>query len=258
MLFHEDILKRFLYSIPVISVYILIFIILLLYYPGYKYLMPSNGLLNAIIHIDFVMILWSYTKSIITDPGSILYSTDNKSLSSIKRLCNLNNEPKSQIRQGSYCMKCRKHRPARTHHCSICNKCILRMDHHCPWIGNCVGLYNHRYFLQFLIYASIDTTILAGCFIEVLLKLQGDCNLYTYLGFFWSTGIGIFLIALGAYNLWAICMNTNSLELRDLTDKSIYDIGWKNNFLQICGHNYIGYFLPIKITMPTTKSMLPV
>ena len=33
------------------------------------------------------------------------------------------------------------------------------MDHHCPWIGNCVGLFNHKFFILFLIYATISLSI---------------------------------------------------------------------------------------------------
>lgn len=54
------------------------------------------------------------------------------------------------------CKKCITPKPARTHHCSICDKCILKMDHHCPWFNNCIGFYNHRYFLLFCIFMTID------------------------------------------------------------------------------------------------------
>ena len=58
-----------------------------------------------------------------------------------------------------YCKKCKAVRPPRAHHCSVCARCVLRMDHHCPWVGNCVGLYNHKFFLNFLIHAIIGCTI---------------------------------------------------------------------------------------------------
>lgn len=52
-----------------------------------------------------------------------------------------------------YCNKCRNIKPPRTHHCSVCDECIMRMDHHCPWVGNCVGLFNHKFFYNFLLYS---------------------------------------------------------------------------------------------------------
>ena len=69
-----------------------------------------------------------------------------------------------------YCMKCKSAKPPRAHHCSICGRCVLRMDHHCPWIGNCVGLYNHKYFLMFLLHAVIGCLLASGCMVTTCLS----------------------------------------------------------------------------------------
>eukprot|EP00405_Crypthecodinium_cohnii_P037424 CAMPEP_0206547352 /NCGR_PEP_ID=MMETSP0325_2-20121206/13247_1 /ASSEMBLY_ACC=CAM_ASM_000347 /TAXON_ID=2866 /ORGANISM="Crypthecodinium cohnii, Strain Seligo" /LENGTH=565 /DNA_ID=CAMNT_0054046645 /DNA_START=44 /DNA_END=1742 /DNA_ORIENTATION=+ len=46
------------------------------------------------------------------------------------------------------------YKPDRAHHCRVQGRTVLRMDHHCPWVGNTVGFANHKYFFNFLLWAS--------------------------------------------------------------------------------------------------------
>ena len=70
-----------------------------------------------------------------------------------------------------YCAKCKSVRPPRAHHCSICQRCVLRMDHHCPWVGNCVALYNHKYFLNFVLHAVLGCMVAAIGFLSHCLSI---------------------------------------------------------------------------------------
>lgn len=58
---------------------------------------------------------------------------------------------------GKLCKTCNTLKAPETHHCSTCDSCISRMDHHCPWVNNCVGIYNQKYFLQFLLYVFLGS-----------------------------------------------------------------------------------------------------
>ena len=54
-----------------------------------------------------------------------------------------------------YCKPCTAIKPDRCHHCSICRRCVLKMDHHCPWVNNCIGFGNYKFFVLFLLYATL-------------------------------------------------------------------------------------------------------
>jgi hypothetical protein len=64
-----------------------------------------------------------------------------------------------EMKEVTYCERCEVVKVPRVHHCKECDHCILRMDHHCPWIGNCVGRNNHKFFILFLLYATVGLGI---------------------------------------------------------------------------------------------------
>ncbi|KAH7924201.1 zf-DHHC-domain-containing protein [Leucogyrophana mollusca] len=54
-----------------------------------------------------------------------------------------------------YCSREKMIKPHRAHHCRACGACVLKYDHHCPWIGQCVGAFNHKFFVNFVQWASV-------------------------------------------------------------------------------------------------------
>ncbi|CAD7927468.1 unnamed protein product [Amoebophrya sp. A120] len=69
-----------------------------------------------------------------------------------------------------YCKWCEVYKPDRAHHCRICGECVLRMDHHCPWLGNCVGFYNHKYFINTVIFGMLSAWFMFGSMIPTTMK----------------------------------------------------------------------------------------
>lgn len=110
--------------------------------------------------ILYLLLNWSYTTAVFTDPGSPLTSNAGSNYSHLPT-----QEPSHHQEQLSftvkstgaarYCKKCQTQKPDRAHHCSTCRRCVLKMDHHCPWLATCVGLRNHKPFLLFLIYTTV-------------------------------------------------------------------------------------------------------
>jgi palmitoyltransferase len=48
------------------------------------------------------------------------------------------------------------------------------MDHHCPFVGNCVGQHNHKYFIQFLFYATVKINLIRLDVPSFLLQQLGN------------------------------------------------------------------------------------
>jgi len=122
-----------------------------------------------------------------------------------------------------YCMKCKSIRPPRAHHCSICGKCVLRMDHHCPWVGNCVGLYNHKFFLMFLLHAVIGCALSAACMLKTVINTKSsyreiDQNTHRMITMMASGALIFSLGGLFCLHTYLIVKNQSTIEMANLTE----------------------------------------
>jgi len=78
-----------------------------------------------------------------------------------------------------YCFRDELVKPFRAHHCRACGTCVLKYDHHCPWVGQCVGARNHKFFVNFVFWATIFCIWILATLLVFVVKdgLKSDSNL---------------------------------------------------------------------------------
>ena len=143
-------------------------------------------------------------------------------------------------------------KPSRAHYSNKTKRMILDFDHYCFWLGNDIGIFNYRYFIQFVawtfyncLFVFFDTfKMLCGCIYQ---KDYWSCNMVIHhkiiiIGLFFIT----FLIGMMAFAL-----------LRDIY--TTFKTGWgivdrlknkeqvvKNNLWNIYfGKNILYWLLPL-------------
>ncbi|KAI9252436.1 DHHC palmitoyltransferase-domain-containing protein [Phascolomyces articulosus] len=168
-----------------------------------------------------------------------------------------------------FCTKCRLEKFDRTHHCRMCKSCVLKMDHHCPWVNNCVGYFNYKFFYLFILYASLLCIYVFSTTLPPTIQmLHGPLSIFG-LDFNWPvllfvSGIfGIFLIPFTIFHTQQIFKNRTTIEFYEKANFKLgrttngrvdvmrsryfnpWDLGAKNNFIQVMGPNPTKWFLPI-------------
>eukprot|EP00026_Physarum_polycephalum_P009573 Phypoly_transcript_09701.p1 GENE.Phypoly_transcript_09701~~Phypoly_transcript_09701.p1 ORF type:complete len:375 (+),score=7.71 Phypoly_transcript_09701:83-1207(+) len=258
--------------------YVLPFFVVLLIIGPYVFVIPYiiipqmsysfSGISNMVIATSFVtLILVSYYKSIFTSPGYVPvgWKPDLESgLDTITHDSELTNMPPAS----RYCQKCNAHKPERAHHCRVCDKCILKMDHHCPWINNCVGHNNHKYFLLFLIYASLGIMyvlfLVVLTFIDAMQNSKGPEDFVAIFGLTILATImlplGLAIVMLLFWQLWLVADNTTSIEneeferLRYTMKKegkvykhvNVYNLGTLTNLKMVFGPHIFWWWYPTR------------
>lgn len=171
----------------------------------------------------------------------------------------------------TYCDKCKKNRPERSHHCRLCNVCILKMDHHCPWINNCVGANNQKSFYLMLFYALIGCLLSfiftsGDCYALMTKKTQYNLEYYSYpayykifinlskgspaIAFFASAMIGLSIIILLIAQIPNLRYAMTSIEFMeynsDYSKCPYYSNNFCENFISLFGQHIYEWFIPIE------------
>lgn len=248
MFFHELWYFRAFYSLPVFVVGALTFVLYYCFYTGFlQQVELSSSLMLVLIFLHFCLFcyVWAYLRSVTTDPGTIPPNFDM--ISTDRLLTDKENYDDTDWEQCkvSFCKKCKRNRPARTHHCSGCDRCVLRMDHHCPWIGNCVGFRNVKYFTQFLMYSLTSSILMASLSGGLLLKQYPDYELSTLISTIGCLCLSAALGGLAGVNIWMIVNNKTTLEISK-HNYNVFDVNTQENWSLICGSRWLDWVLPLK------------
>uniref|UniRef100_A0A7E4ZT74 Palmitoyltransferase n=1 Tax=Panagrellus redivivus TaxID=6233 RepID=A0A7E4ZT74_PANRE len=171
-----------------------------------------------------------------------------------------------------YCIPCKIFKPPRAHHCRQCQRCIPRMDHHCPVIATCVHSHNHKFFLNFLFWASFLCVYAATLITRTLFEIvdldvefliameQFDLVMWLITFSGWTNAVicAIALIGFQIY-LWSMLVsNQTTLESNDNKVKPDYSLGSRvKNIETVMGYNKLLWFVPYQNT-PTDGFTYPV
>ncbi|KAH7668328.1 palmitoyltransferase protein [Dioscorea alata] len=222
-----------------------------------------------LFHFFLVMLLWCYFSVVLTDPGSVppnwrpnideeLGENDPLTTSefsgpilSLQQAAALADAGHPRIR---FCRKCNQLKPPRCHHCSVCGRCVLKMDHHCVWVVNCVGALNYKFFLLFLFYTLLETTLVTLSLLSQFIAFFGDGEIpgtpgtlaTTFLTFVLNLAFTLSVLGFLIMHASLVAANTTTIEAyeKKTTPKWRYDLGRRKNFEQVFGTNKKYWFIP--------------
>lgn len=148
-------------------------------------------------------------------------------------------------------------KPERAHHCSICKLCNAKMDHHCPFVQNCVGIHNHRYFVQMLVYGfvgGIVSLMQLGRFSKFkfydTVEDWRDYKVYSWVLFIIFVAVIQVVYTctsmfMGSKQLSMVSHNLNTLENMKVCNRDLYNLGILYN-LKDFFIDFTHLLLPIK------------
>ncbi|KAJ6675165.1 ZINC FINGER DHHC DOMAIN CONTAINING PROTEIN [Salix viminalis] len=215
-----------------------------------------------IFHLLLIMLLWSYYRVVFKDPGSV---PENWRAvlpeEALEAGSSLNDRPDCVVDtvgldRRAFCNYCQNGKPPRCHHCSVCQRCVLKMDHHCVWVVNCVGARNYKFFLLFLLYTfmvtTMDTLVLLPAFINFFGEVKDHSSspsdlAVIFLAFVLNLAFALSLLCFLVMHASLLSSNTTSIEVYEKRGAARwkYDLGRKKNFEQVFGTKKALWFFPL-------------
>ncbi|GMH21767.1 hypothetical protein Nepgr_023609 [Nepenthes gracilis] len=226
----------------------------------------------VVFHALLTLLTWSYFMVVCQDPGSVpgnwrpVIEDNLEEGTSITQpdyvapessTYGLSSSDGREIRPAfCYCNRCQNGKPPRCHHCSVCQRCVLKMDHHCVWVVNCVGARNYKFFLLFLLYTFLETTLNTLVLLPCIIKLFGKGTSHSsspaniammFLAFVLNLAFSLSLICFLVMHASLLSSNTTTIEVHEKKQavRWKYDLGWKENFEQVFGKKKALWFLPL-------------
>eukprot|EP00268_Persea_americana_P016494 TRINITY_DN1781_c0_g2_i1.p1 TRINITY_DN1781_c0_g2~~TRINITY_DN1781_c0_g2_i1.p1 ORF type:complete len:305 (-),score=40.63 TRINITY_DN1781_c0_g2_i1:363-1277(-) len=230
-----------------------------------------------VFHFLLALLTWSYFMVVFRDPGSVPenwrpeldeYLEVGSSIPLSPETGSSPLPPSDEMERRpsvGYCSRCQNSKPPRCHHCSVCQRCVLKMDHHCVWVVNCVGACNYKFFLLFLFYTFMETTLDTLVLMPHFIKFFGDgrrhsssaTNLVvTFVAFVLNLAFALSLLCFLVMHASLLSSNTTTIEVNE-KKRAVrwkYDLGWRKNFEQVFGTKKVYWFLPL-LSMEDLENM---
>ncbi|CAN0889435.1 Probable protein S-acyltransferase 12 [Linum grandiflorum] len=223
-------------------------------------------------HSLLAMLIWSYLRVVIQDPGSVPENwrarLSEESLEASDATVSADSiSGEGSDRRVGYCNRCRNGKPPRCHHCSVYTeavfihvfsgqRCVLKMDHHCVWVVNCIGAGNYKFFLLFLLYTFLETTLATFALLPSFIKFFDHSKNFssspadlaaTFMAFVLNLAFAASLLFFLVMHASLLMSNTTSIEVHE--KKGVvrwkYDLGRKKNFEQVFGTKRALWLLPL-------------
>ena len=163
-----------------------------------------------------------------------------------------------------FCRKCSAYKPHRTHHCSVLGRCVLKMDHYCVWVANTVGLLNYKFFLLFLLYTFVASTIAVALLVSQFAELFGgtprprssrvgdaDARAFyagiAFIAFVIDLAFAVSIFGFLVMHAGLVARNMTTIEAYEKNARTpwVYDRGIRKNLTEVFGEAPWAWLLPL-------------